>query len=550
MYFWRGIALSCLGFGTTVLMAGQEPTPSEPLRVTTQLVVLDATVLDKEGHIVTQVLGRDDFLIEENKKPQAIYSFESAGEHTAAAASGDQEKSPELIFVLDELNYAYNTQNLPAWNVMEQADEYTYERNELLAYLQTQPETLHEQTEVLVLTHHGYRILVQPTRDRAVLLDRVGKHSAGLGSPYRDFIEETGGMTGGTRDLTLTKDSLQAMWSLALQQRSLPGRKLVIWLGLGGPKLPRQPVRHVDVLSGPPIEKLPPAQRYQREITDLLVDARITLDVIGPGGLSVTAPMNPALVAQQVESYRFDSDFGFSGYITATGGQRKNGNDIRGEIQTSIEYGTMYFTMSYRPTNHDFGGEFRRIRVTVKGHPEWTVLTKAGYYAMQYGGEKDLEHQVVSDLGIVTFEAMPFSAIGATLMKIERIKGTDKARFTLQLDSDDLHWHTDSTAQVRQADVAVSVAALGSVFKANALASEAGTWKLTVPLATETASIHSSVSLTVSVPPKTQRLRFAVRDLANGRMGTVDLNPAALASVPEIKAPTPALAPRAPAPSR
>jgi hypothetical protein len=188
--------------------------------------------------------------------------------------------------------------------------------------------------------------------------------------------------------------------------------------------------------------------------------------------------------------------------------------------------------------------------VTVKGHPEWTVLTKAGYYAMQYGGEKDLEHQVVADLGVVTFEAMPFSAIGATLTKIDRIKGTDKARFAFQLDSDDLQWRTDSIAQVRQADIAVSGAALGSVFEKNALASEAGIWKLTVPLATDKAPIHSVVSVTVRVPPKTQRMRFAVRDLANGRMGTVDLNPAAVATAPEIDAPTPALQPERPAQMR
>ena len=468
--------LCCLVYATGVVAVQEPTTPPETLHVTTQLVVLDATVLDKQGHIVTQALGRDDFLIEENKKPQAVYSFESTGDHTAAAASGDKEKSPELIFVLDELNYAYHGDHRPSWNVMEQLDQYTYERTELLAFLKAQPETLQEETEVLVLTHHGYRILVQPTRDRAVLLERVGKHNPGLGTPWRDFLEETGG--GGARDLTLTKDSLQAIFSLALQQRSLPGRKLVIWLGLGGPTLRFRVQRHEDLVK-PLAERLPPAQRYQQEITDLLIDARITLDLIGPGGGG--DPMNPVAVAQQVDSYRFDNDFGFSGYISATGGERKNSNDVRGEIQTSIEYGTMYYTMSYRPINHDFNGEFRRIRVTVKGHPEWTVLTKAGYYSMQYGGEKDLEHQAASDLGVATFEAMPFSAIGAALVKIERIKGTEKARFTFQLDPDDLQWHTDSTAKVREADVAVSGAALGSAFKTNALASNVGMWQLRVP---------------------------------------------------------------------
>jgi VWFA-related protein len=519
-------------------MAAQESTkPADTLHVTTQLVVLDATVLDKEGHIVTQALGRDDFLIEENKKPQMVYSFESASEHTVEVASGNKERSPKLIFVLDELNYAYHSNQQPAWNVMEQLDQYTYERTELLAYLRAQPETLQEETEVLVLTHHGYRILVQPTRDRAVVLGRVERHDPHLGTPWRDYLDT--GM--------LTKDSLQAIWSLALQQRSLPGRKLVIWLGLGGPTMRMRLQRHEDLVK-PLAERLPPAQRYQQQITDLLIDARITLDLIGPGGGG--DPMNPVAVSQQVDSYRFESDFGFSGYISATGGQRKNSNDVRGEIKASVEYGTTYYTMSYRPGRHDFNGEFRRIRVMVKGHPEWTVLTKAGYYSMQYGGEKDLEHEVASDLGVATFEAMPFSAIGAALMKIERINGTDKARFTFQLDSDDLQWHTDSTAKVRQADVAVSVAALGSVFKTNALASDVGMWQLRVPAATDTAAIHSTVSVMVGVPPKTQRLRFVVRDITNGRMGTVDLDPAVLASAPEVEVPTPALQPRGPAPSR
>jgi VWFA-related protein len=439
--------------------------------------------------------------------------------------------------VLDELNYAYHAGQDSSWNVMEQFNQYVYERKELLAYLEAQPETLHEPTEVLILTHHGYRILVKPTRDRGLLLDLVGRHDPGLGSPFRDFIEETG--YGGSADFTLTKASLEAVWSLALQERGTPGRKLVIWLGTGGRRIqsdrPRD-LRHIT-----------PVQRYQQEITDLLVDARITLDVIGPGGGTTAATINPITAAQQVESYRYESDFGFSGYISATGGQWKNGNDVRGEIQASAAYGTSYYTMSYRPSNNRFDGDFRRIRVTVKDHPEWLVLTKAGYYATQFGGEKDFEHQVLSDLGIATFEAMPLNAIGATLTGIERFKDTDIARFTFQLDSDDLQWHADSAATVLEADVVVSGSALGSVFAKAPFSSSIANWKLTVPLGTDKAPIHSVVSVTVHVSPKTQRLRFAVRDLTSGRMGTVDLNPAALASALVKEAPTPTLAPREPA---
>jgi hypothetical protein len=44
--------------------------------------------------------------------------------------------------------------------------------------------------------------------------------------------------------------------------------------------------------------------------------------------------------------------------------------------------------------------------------------------------------------------------------------------------------------------------------------------------------------------------RFAVRDTANGRLGTVDLNPTAMASALVTDASTPALQPRKPAPSQ
>ena len=79
------------------------------------------------------------------------------------------------------------------------------------------------------------------------------------------------------------------------------------------------------------------------------------------------------------------------------------------------------------------------------------------------------------------------------------------------------------------------------------LASEAATWKLTVPLNNEKLPVYSSASAIVRVPPKTKRMRFAVRDLADGRMGTVDLNPSVVATAPEIDTPAPALQPRKPA---
>jgi hypothetical protein len=81
-----------------------------------------------------------------------------------------------------------------------------------------------------------------------------------------------------------------------------------------------------------------PAQRYQAEITNMLIDARITLDVLGPGGDVVAGYADGTNAALQGGAYHYESNFGFSGYISATGGRWKNGNDIRGEIQASENY--------------------------------------------------------------------------------------------------------------------------------------------------------------------------------------------------------------------
>ena len=520
-----------LGFLWSGLLPAQTPPPQvRTLRVTTQLVVLDATVLDRHGNIVGQPLTRGDFQIEEDRRAQTIYSFESVSDHVRAMADGDAEKSPLVIFVLDELNYAYQPSQTSGWNTAQQVSDYVFERTELTKFLEAQPEQLHQRTEVLVLTHHGYRVLSEPTQDRGWLLERLRHHDPGLGSPFRDYLEETGGGNGGVADFTSTKSSMEAVWSLALAERSLPGRKLVVWLGYGGP---------LSLASTPPKGRtLTHAERSVREITDLLVDARITLDIVGPG-ISVEQE-GPSIGVQQLVSYRFESDFGFSGFVAASGGRWQNGNDLRGEIAESANYGTSYYTLAYHPTNRAMEGGFRRIKVSVKGHPEWTVLTKGGYYASQFGGEADEAHEIQSDLSMATFEAMPFSAIGVSLEKVERLQDSDSARFTFRLDSTDLQWLRDLDADgKRTATVALSGACLGSVFDRKPPTARVVEWELHAPVAASLDTVHASVSLILPVGPKTRRLRFVVRDTRNGRMGTAEVNPAMLANAPVIDRPAP-----------
>jgi hypothetical protein len=225
--------------------------------------------------------------------------------------------------------------------------------------------------------------------------------------------------------------------------------------------------------------------------------------------------------------------------VATTGGQIMRGNDVLGEINEVENYGIQYYTMSYKPEMNDFDGSFRRITVSVKDHPEWKVLTKAGYYAMAFGGEKDASHELQSDLSIATFEAMPFAAIGAKVTAVERVKGSNLVRFKVALKAQDLEWHADEETKKVEADVAVSAASLGSVFAKAPMNSQVGTWKLVAPSDADSTRVTTSVTVLARVPEKTQRVRIVIRDMANGRMGTVDESMAEIAKAPEVEMATP-----------
>jgi VWFA-related protein len=525
----------------TAFAVAQEPDPghgTQTLHTGTQLVILDATVYDKHHNIVTTPLTREDFAVTENKVPQDIRYFETEADHQAAAAKGD---APLLIAILDELNFSYNPVISDVANLMNQTNDYAYERAELLKWVKAQPPQLHGPMEILALTHHGYIVVQQTTRDRDKLADRLAHRDPGLGSPFRDFIEETG--YGGSADYTLTKDTLQALWGLGLQERSEPGRKIVLWLGYGGSHLDTNPIDEKHHHVG-----LSPFELSVRRIRNLLVDARITLDVFTPGiasgsraqgtvGYSSQGSLDHTLSA-------YTSDLGFSGYIKLTGGFAAAGNDIQGELAETANQSTRFYTLSYTPKAHIDDASFRSVRVTVKGHPDWIVVTRSGYYAFGERDPRDVQKEVLTDMAVATYEPMPFNNIDLILTNVERLpsapgdKAGPLARFTLQADSDDLQWIADPTTGKRVADVNLSAAALGK--KPDALASRVGEWKLSAH-AEGNEHIRTELSIIVPVPEKANRIRFVMRDVANGRLGTLEVRSAVLDNAPLYTPSTPAL---------
>src|ERR1700685_2491063 len=108
---WTVLLLNCIPAHNLIAQGQPAPPIDVPtLRVTSTLVFLDVTVLDKKGHPVVTGLSKDDFTITEDKKPQRIFSFEAPDTHVMSANAGDDNpdgKAPVTTIVLDLLNSSF-----------------------------------------------------------------------------------------------------------------------------------------------------------------------------------------------------------------------------------------------------------------------------------------------------------------------------------------------------------------------------------------------------------------------------------------------------------
>jgi len=152
------------------LKAQGQQRPSEPrIRVTSALVFLDVTVVDKKGRPVVSGLTQDDFTITEDKQPQHIFSFEAPETHVMVPNAEDNNpdgKAPVTILVLDLLNSSF-------------ADS-AYIRYEVKQFLMAQPPVLTSLTELMVIGNESLEMLQSYTRDREELLRALNHLPAAL----------------------------------------------------------------------------------------------------------------------------------------------------------------------------------------------------------------------------------------------------------------------------------------------------------------------------------------------------------------------------------
>jgi VWFA-related protein len=499
------LAVCCLAQQPTTTEQGAQVTTFQSA---TRLVVLDVVVTDKQGNPVRN-LSKDDFAVLEDGSEQTIASFEAPNQHSPApvenngppgtganAANGApaMTSSALTILVLDELD----TQ------IMDQA----YARAEIRKFLAAHGPRLPEPTALMALEEKRLELLHDYTSDAKALTDALQSHKAHL--PFRLLTGE--GPQGAAERLA---DALEALREIGAANSHFAGRKNVIWIGPGFPSLNyirAQPSQKAQLLG------------YVRETSDLMWQGRLAVYTVDPRGLEVVhenvgenilggffAPPEPTT-----------SELVFEQVAPQTGGRVFRGlNDLDAQIAKSVEDGDSFYALSYYPSNRNWNGKFRRIRMEMR-NPELIARTRNGYYSVPdlppnfQQLDRLLSRAVINPLSYHALTVAARAQISATPVRT--------ARVTVDLDPAGLHWQ-NLAAQKHRCEVTVVTAGFSG--KGKVVANSVKELEVVVDQKKYDELLKKGMVITVAMqlPPDAVRMRVVTRDSTNGNMGTADLTP-------------------------
>ena len=389
------------------------PTPEEEdevVRITTNIVQLDADVTGKDGRQVTD-LRAEDFEILEDGKPQQVthFSYVSAVPASSTASPGAAAPAGEPAPPAPARTRRENVRRsiaLVVDDVAMPADAILPTREALRKFVDQQV----QQGDLVAIIRTGGQvgILQQFTADRRLLYEAIsrvrpsllgvggmsafepaGRDSSGGGSTGDKAmaVGSPGGPGGSGSDSnaggSLARDAasllggpfnvpaLRALSTVIGGMRGLPGRKSLIFFSPG------------FILSS---ENRDQARRLA-ELANRASVVLYTVDLRGlvPTGPTAADPLTGLSGRQlgerlkQRSQYLYETQGGPQFLADETGGLAfKNSNDILPAARI-LEDLKGYYLIGYRPGGETFNRRFHKITVRVRNRPDLSVRTRTGF---------------------------------------------------------------------------------------------------------------------------------------------------------------------------
>lgn len=415
------------------------PSDDDVVRITTNLVQVDAVVTDKKGKQVND-LQAEELEILEDGKPQKITNFsyvsmessETAPPAKHAAKPIDKAAPPvppvrlrpeqvrrTIALVVDDLGLSF---------------ESTYfVRQALKKFLeqQMQPDDL----VAIIRTGGGIGALQQFTSDKRQLnaaVDKVKWNPSGRGgiSAFAPIgVEDSTDVGGSDRrayeDIDQFREDVFAVGTLGALNyivrglRELPGRKSVILISDG-----------IKIFNASDLSRGSRILASLRRLTDLANRASVVIYTMDARGLQIfgltaadsTLDLTPDQIEQRLSDRRtsfFESQNGLNYLAQQTGGLAiRNSNDINGGIRRVLEDQKGYYLIGYRPDESTFEQvsgrrKFHKFALKVKRPGRFNIRVRSGFYGITDEEAVQVRRTPVEQLvGAVT---SPFGAAGVQL---------------------------------------------------------------------------------------------------------------------------------------
>lgn len=539
-------------FGT-LFAQSQEPV----LRITVNLVQVDAVVTDSSGHQIT-TLGAGDFEVLEDGRPQKITAcsyvkIADVALNRASLRPHSQEPVPSeppaihvkqeqvrrtVVLLVDDLGLSFESIGRVRLALRKFVDQ------------QMQPGDL----VAVIRTRGGMGALEQVTADKRILhaaIDRVqwfvsGGHVGAFEPIGYDHRSNASTMTmarGGARQsngagpsqgandqgTSFAAGTLGSINFVIRALRGMPGRKAVIVFSDGIPALTGSLTGGL-MLGG--LRQL--ADMANRSAVVLYtVDAR-GLQVFGltaeddtnPSGVPLTTAELAGVAPRREREYLASED-GLEYLARETGGFfMHDGNDLDAGIVHALEDMSGYYLIGYKPAESSFeleGGErrFHRIQVLVK-QAGLRVRSRTGYLGIPDEEARPVNHTPAQQLSAALNS--PFDSAGLnvrlTCLYSEEPKAGAAIRMLLDVDAHDLTY-SDQPDGARTVAVDVAAFALGE--RGAIAGSNDRVYRIRLsPEEYRAASSGGLVfKLNVSlVKPGAYQMRVAVRDAGSGKIGS------------------------------
>jgi len=534
----------------------QKPDDVDVVKITTNLVQVDAVVTDKNGKVVTD-LKPEEIKIYEDGRQQKITNFSynvtetpAVPARTAKPETIDKNAPPvpptrlkpedirrTIAIVVDDLGLSF--------------ESTYYVRRALKKFVDEQMQA--GDLVPIIRTGAGRGALQQFTSDKRQLyaaVERVKWNASGRGGvgAFAPLEPPTPGEFGAEIDAKneemnqsradmFAVGTLGAVGYVVRGLRDLPGRKSILLVSDGFRIYNREDTTR-NYLA---------AQRLQRLIDEAGRASVViyTMNATGLQTLGLTAADNPGSgdVEQMLSSRRnaaFETQEGLDFLARQTGGIAiRNTNDLSGGIRRVLEDQKGYYLIGYRPDSSTFdlrSGKrtFHKLSLKVERPGKYNVRMRNGFYGISDDEPRAPVKRTLAQqmLGALT---SPFGSTGVHLQLTSLFAYDPKSgpfmRSMLHIDVRDLTFTTEANGLHKSVfDV------LAMTFGDNGVPVDqiGRTYTLQLPDAFYKRAQRAGLVYNVTVPikkPGAYQLRMSLRDSTSERIGAVSQ----FVEVPDLK---------------